>query len=85
MQPTNKDSGVVKGIRSSLSILQFKSGKHCKNHNRENDHSRMTTYYDILESAWRFHDHVKQRRTEDAKWTPAEESVLREVIISHEA
>jgi hypothetical protein len=35
----------------------------------------MTTYYDIPEAAWLFRDQIGQRRTEDAKWSPAEESV----------
>ena len=35
----------------------------------------MTTYYNIAESAWLFRDQIGQRRTEDAKWTSAEESV----------
>ena len=35
----------------------------------------MTTYYNIPDSAWLFRDQLGRRRTEDAKWTPAEESV----------
>ena len=35
----------------------------------------MTTYCKIPESDWLFRDQVGQRRTEDAKWTPAEEPV----------
>lgn len=35
----------------------------------------MTTYYNIPDSAWLFREPIGQRRTEDARWTPAEESV----------